>query len=173
MLAYLLLFSFVNIAVAYEISCVSCKWFIPKNNDLGLCKMFKDTYFNSKKKENIIYNFAMHCKNDENLCGKSATFYQDKNDHDKNDHDESDYSIYEKNKLNDYNNYSDYDYYNEYDEYDEFDELKNRCCGEVNEKDELEQLDKELFDILQIIKKHNTKRIYAATKDLYKLFKRH
>ena len=55
---------------------------------------------------------------------------------------------------------------------DEYDELQNRCCGEVNETDEIEQLEKELFDVFQKIKKHNKKQIYKTTKDLYKLFKR-
>jgi hypothetical protein len=30
-----------------------------------------------KKNEKIIYNFADHCRNDESLCGKNATFYEE------------------------------------------------------------------------------------------------
>jgi len=55
---------------------------------------------------------------------------------------------------------------------DEYEELQNRCCGEVNETDELEQLEKEMFDVFQKIKKHNKRQIYKTTKDLFKLFKR-
>jgi hypothetical protein len=54
------------------------------------------------------------------------------------------------------------------------------CCGikiirdiEAEEKiDETEELEREIFDMLQKIKSHNKKKIYDTTKDLYKLFKR-
>jgi hypothetical protein len=49
---------------------------------------------NIKKSEKIIYNFAQHCRDDENLCGKNASLYEEgvitinlepkKNDTDKN-----------------------------------------------------------------------------------------
>ena len=55
---------------------------------------------------------------------------------------------------------------------DEYEELKNRCCGEVNETEEIEQLERDFFEVFQKIKKHNKQRIYKTTKDLYKLFKR-
>ena len=55
---------------------------------------------------------------------------------------------------------------------DDYEELKNRCCGEVNETEEIEQLEKELFEVFQKIRNHNKKRIYKTSKDLYKLFKR-
>jgi hypothetical protein len=131
------------LAFAYEPSCSSCKNFIPhfKNNqDLGLCKIFKNTPYPDT---NIaISNFAVHCRNNENLCGKSGIFY------------EPDYEVIRKKFYNDY------------------EELNNRCCGEVNEKYELDELDKELFELFQKMKEHNTKRIYKSTKDLYKLFKK-
>jgi hypothetical protein len=38
--------------------------------------------------------------------------------------------------------------------------------------DETEELEREIFDMLQKIKRHNKKKIYNTTKDLYKLFKR-
>ena len=41
-----------------------------------------------------------------------------------------------------------------------------------NETDETEELEREIFDMLQKIKRHNKKKIYNTTKDLYKLFKR-
>jgi len=55
---------------------------------------------------------------------------------------------------------------------DELEILKNTCCGEVNETDEIENLERDFFDILQKIKKHNKRQIYKTTKDLYKLFRR-
>ena len=147
MLSYLLLLSLINIIFAYEPSCVSCKWFIGNKNlnaDLGLCKMFKESYsFN----DNVIkYNYAVHCRNDEKLCGKSGFLYEVK--------DGVSLDVSETEIMNDY------------------DELKNRCCGEVNEKDEIEQLEKEFFEIFQRIKKYNKKRIFSASKDLYKFFRK-
>ena len=151
MLSYLLLLSFINIIFAYEPYCASCKWFFPisnnkLNNDLGLCKMFKNTCYNTQGKEIVVHNFATHCRNDENLCGKSGFLYEAK--------DEKEYEDSEDVIENDYK------------------ELNNRCCGEVNEKDEIEELEKEFFEIFQRIKKYNKKRIYNTGKDLYKLFKR-
>ena len=142
MLSYILIFSCISIIFAYEPSCSSCKYFIPhfKNNDLGLCKMFKNTPYPDTNI--LVSNFAVHCRNDEKLCGKSGFLY------------EPDSEIIQENFYNDY------------------EELNNRCCGEVNEKYEIDQLDKELFELFQKIKKHNTKRIYKTSKDLYKLFKK-
>ena len=153
MLSYLLLLSFINIIFAYERSCVSCKWFIhipnnKENNDLGLCKMFKNTY-NAKGKEVTVHNFATHCRNDERMCGKSGFLYEAK--------DEATVDVSETEIMNDYN---------------ELNELNNRCCGEVNEKDDIEELERDFFEIFQRIKKFNKKRIYNTSKDLYKLFKR-
>jgi hypothetical protein len=133
----------MTLLFAYEPSCTSCKYFTPhfKNNpDLGVCKMFKNT---PNKDTNVfISNFAVHCRNNEDLCGKTGNFY------------EPDYEIIQKNFYNDY------------------EELNNKCCGEVNEKDELEELEKEFFELFQKMKKHNTKRFYNTGKDLYKLFKK-
>lgn len=56
--------------------CTNCKYFIPHKNSkitsLGLCKMF-----GNKESEKTIYNFAQHCRDDEFLCGKNATFYEE------------------------------------------------------------------------------------------------
>jgi hypothetical protein len=141
----------INCIIAYDIvpTCVSCKWFIPNikgNNELGLCKMFKETYYH-KSKEMIQYSYAAHCRRDENLCGKLGYLYDSINS-------DSVEISYEKD-LN-----------------DEYEELKNRCCGEVNEKNELDQLEKDFLEIFQKIKRHNKKKIYEAGKDLYKLFRR-
>ena len=132
---------FVTSVTAFDPCCSSCKFFIPNktgNIDLGLCKMFPNTSYLDKNL--TIPNFATHCRNDENLCGKSGFIYESKNN--------MDTEIIR-----------------------EYDELNNRCCGEVNEKDEIDQLEKEFFEIFQKIKNHNKKRVYKTTKDLYKLFK--
>ena len=54
---------------------------------------------------------------------------------------------------------------------DDYNQLNNRCCGEVNETDEIEQLEKEFFEVFQRIKKYNKKRVINSANDLYKLFK--
>ena len=165
MLSYLLLLSFINIIIAFDVpACSSCKWFIANNKgnpDLGLCKLFKYTYIH-KGKEMIQHDFSAHCRSSENLCGKAGFLYEsinannDENKDTNNDENKDTNNDENKNKnsiLNDY------------------DELSNRCCGEVNETDEIEQLEKEFFEIFQRIKKHNKKRIFTASKDLYKLFR--
>ena len=51
--------------------------------------------------------------------------------------------------------------------------LNNLCCGEVNEKydiDEYEQLEKEMLEIFQKMRKHNLKTAYTKINSLYKLF---
>jgi len=154
MLSYLLIISLINIAIAFEVipSCASCKWFIPNNKgnpDLGLCKMFRYTYLH-KGKEMIQHDFSTHCRSSENLCGKTGFLYEPISGEEK----QKQERLLESDILNDY------------------DELNNRCCGEVNETDEIEQLEKDFFEIFQRIKKHNKKRIFTASKDLYKLFKK-
>ena len=60
------------------ISCNTCKWFIPNiNDDYSKCKMFKEksNIFN-KDFDFIIYNYAKHCRSNENQCGKDGFFYE-------------------------------------------------------------------------------------------------
>jgi hypothetical protein len=114
-----------------------------------------------KGKEKNIYDYAIYCRNNENMCGKSGFLYENININDDenlikntNNSDEmSDNSLHEK-QLSDM-----------------YEELNNRCCGEVNEQYEIEQLEREFFDLFQKIKRYNTKRIYKTTREIYKLFK--
>ena len=134
MLSYFVLFSLITVIFSFEPCCTTCKYFIPHKNtekslSLGKCNLFKDVA-NYNDKRILFNNFAVHCRNDENLCGKDGVLYEEKNDD------------IEKDIINDYK------------------ELNNRCCGEVNEKDEIEQLEKDFFEIFQRIKKYNKKRIY-------------
>ena len=141
MISYLLLLSFIHHVFSYNPSCYSCKFYIPhiNNPDLGLCKIFRDNV-NLNNKDVLVNNLAVHCRNNENLCGKAGFLYQS------NDIDD---------KVK-----------------DDYEVLKNKCCGEVNETEEIEELEREFFEIFQKIKNHNKKRVYKTTKDLYKLFKR-
>jgi len=148
MLTYLLIITILKLVVALEPSCTTCKFYIPNNrlhNDLGLCSMFKTTSYH-RNKEYILPNYAIHCRENENLCGKTGFLYESL---------PTSIDNTEEEQIN-----------------NELNELNQRCCGEVNEKDEIEQLEKEFFEVFQKIKKHNTKQIYKTTKDLYKLFKK-
>jgi hypothetical protein len=148
MLPQLLLLSFLTIVFSLEPSCNSCKFYIPHktNPDFSLCNMFKNNvYLNNKS--TLVSNLASHCRSNENLCGKEGF-------------------LYEKIDINEKSSIIDKEIS------DEYEELKNRCCGEVNETEEIEQLERDFFEVFQKIKKHNKQRIYKTTKDLYKLFKR-
>lgn len=64
-------------------------------------------------------------------------------------------------------------------DFDKIDEIKQRlenlCCGEINETNEIaeyENLEKEMLEVFQKMRKHNLKRIYNKSTDLYKLFKK-
>ena len=163
MLPYLLIIYIVFVSIqtttyAFEPSCTSCKHFmeskINPNSGLGCCKMFKNFSYNDKGIPKNIYDFAIHCRNNENMCGKSGFLYEEIN---------ADENLM---KNDDNNNF------NEKQLSESYEELNNRCCGEVNEQYEIEELERDFFDLFQKIKRFNTKRIYKTTKDLYKLFKR-
>ena len=149
---------------ALEPSCTSCKHFIPNNRgdiDLGLCRMFINTCYHRGKEYNLP-NYAVHCRDNENLCGKTGFLYDSITTADNAILDtnmDKEKTLLEQQKL-------------EQQIQNELIELNNRCCGEVNETDEIEQLEKEFFEVFQKIKKHNKKRIYKTTKDLFSLFKR-
>lgn len=132
-------------------SCSSCKWFVPHekgNEDYGLCSFYK-TKYNLQGRETVICEFASHCRKNEAMCGEKGY-------------------MYEPIAIGDAPSSSEY----RHELKEKYDELSSCCCGEVNQVDEIEKLEKEMFEIMQKIKKHNTRTIYKTTKDLYKLFKR-
>ena len=151
MISYLLILScYLGYIYAFKPLCSSCKFYTPHklNKQLGLCELFKENGLNNIR----LNNFASHCRNNENLCGKSGFLYESKNT---------------QKDISDTSDTSDIS--------DIIDQLDNMCCGEVNEKveiEEYEKIEKELSNIFQQIKKHNTKKNYKTTKDLYKLFKK-
>jgi hypothetical protein len=154
MIFFVTIFLVLNYILAFEPSCSSCKFYIPSNTnnpELGFCRMFKNTCYH-KGAQVLLPNYAQHCRENEHLCGKTGVLYEANADITK-----------ESNKKFDQE---------DKDIIDDFNEINNRCCGEVNENHEIEQLEKDFFDILQRIKKHNKKKIYNTSKDLYKLFKR-
>jgi len=139
MLFFITIIALFQIICGFEPSCSSCKFFVPhhsKNSELGLCSIFKNLCYH-KDKEILLSNYADHCRNNEQLCGKNGMLYE-----------------LNTNKNKESNQLIDLRFLND------FDELNNKCCGEVNEKEELEQLEKDFFDIFQKIRKHNKARFY-------------
>lgn len=142
MFSYMLFFSFIAFINAYKPSCISCKFYISPNKNYDYPGFCKRfKNISNKDKSVIIYDYAIDCRSNENKCGKEGILYEQNDEFVKN------------NFLEDY------------------EQLNNRCCGEVNEKDELEELEKEFFEIFQRIKKYNKKRFINSANDLYKLFK--
>lgn len=63
------------------ISCKTCKWFIKSKNGIdsdNLCEAFSKTTFQENKKV-VIYEYAAHCRDTENMCGQRGKLYKDKN----------------------------------------------------------------------------------------------
>ena len=93
-----LLFVLINTVFSYDNrDCCNCKWFIPYKNiqvqELGLCKMFGNRIYNANNTDKIIYSFAGHCRDDNNLCGSTGILFEKKDSEIK--------LIEEKNKTND------------------------------------------------------------------------
>lgn len=142
MLSYVLFFSLMSIIYAYNPSCNSCKFYISQTKKSNYPGFCKIFKTTSEfDKDVIIYDYSHDCRISETKCGKSGILYEPNHEFTKN------------NFL------------------EEYEELTNRCCGEVNEKDEIEQLEKDFFEIFQRIKKYNKKRIISSANDLYKLFR--
>lgn len=143
----IILFFILQSVYCYEInksSCLKCKWFVPdlKSNNEFGGCKLFKNTYVKNNVEVVIYDFAKHCRENEKLCGLNGNLFEDEVVEDAN-------SI--GLLVEDYN---------------------NKCCGEVNEKDELEQIEKDYFEILQRIKKFNKKRLYNTSSDILKLFKK-
>lgn len=58
--------------------------------------------------------------------------------------------------------------------FENYDYIKSLCYDEFtgyNGLEELEQIERDLIDVFQKMRKHNTKRIYRTSQEIYKLFK--
>ena len=143
MINYLIFFCYIQFVYSFEPSCTTCKFFIPNslNTNFGLCKLFQENIYDYNNKEYIVNNVALKCRNNENLCGKNGTLYQTVNTKFKN--------------------------------YEYIRKITNDKYEQENEKDfeKIEEIELELLDIFQKMRKHNTKKIYKKTNDFIKLFK--
>lgn len=143
MFQYYLFFSLICFVYAYEPSCTNCRYFIPNKlkPDLGLCNMFQDTIYHNNG-EKLVKNLAIHCRGNENLCGKSGFLFEP----------------IQNSKL-----------------VDKYEYIQSLSCGEfIDQKDldELEEIERDLMDVFQKMRKHNTKMMYKTPREIYKLFKR-
>lgn len=150
MYIYLLLLS-VSLVSAYEPSCSNCKFFIPNKlkPELGLCNMFQDTIYHNDQKK-LVKNLAIHCRGNENLCGKSGFLYEPI-DTEKNNEKQTTTTRFEN-----------YEY------------IKGLCSNEFVETSdlkELEKIEKDLVEVFQRMRRHNKKMIYKTPDQIYKLFK--
>lgn len=78
---YAIVFLIVNAVniIALERNCASCGWFIKNNNgriEDGMCKLFSTTTIHGTK-QNIIHEYAKHCRVNEDFCGKKGLLYED------------------------------------------------------------------------------------------------
>lgn len=127
-ISYIILFSLFNVLVALENPCKNCKFYIPtligNNPNLGLCKIFKETPYVDKNI--VIHNFAVHCRNDESLCGKDGIFYEPNITY--------------------------------------IDDIIDNKTNIQDDDEEARQIKKDLFEVLQKMKKYNTKKVYKIFK---------
>jgi len=146
-------------------SCITCKWFMPNQNGIpgyGFCKMFKDTYTNKEiGREITIYNYANHCRKFDNLCGPKGYLYEaiDNIETVKNvvntEMKETNEETETTNEIKNIN--------------EMMDEYNNSCCGEVNEKDEIEELERNYKKLIYSLRKLKQKRIYLFKNKLRKV----
>lgn len=78
---FTIVFIIVNIknTIALERNCASCGWFIKNNNgkiEDGMCKLFSTTLIDGTK-QNVVHEYATHCRSNEDFCGKKGQLYED------------------------------------------------------------------------------------------------
>ena len=74
----ILSFSVSNLVFSLEVKkCSTCKWYFPNNvrSEYGLCTLFKEKIVIDGK-EQLISNFAQHCRNSESLCGREGLLHE-------------------------------------------------------------------------------------------------
>jgi hypothetical protein len=155
MLFIIIIISFLTALYGLNInkpSCISCVNFIPHKKgifDLGRCKVFFETFYNDNNRSKI-YNFAKHCRENNQLCGKEGYLYE---------------SFLEEDSDTNFNEHELFNLISD------FNELNNRFSGEINEKYELEQGDDDYSKLLVKIKKYNSSFLKDIDEDFYNLIK--
>jgi hypothetical protein len=142
MFNYFLFVALIGFLYAYEPSCTTCKFFIPnlQKPELGLCKMFQDKiYVNNRAR--LVKNLALHCRSNENLCGKKGFLYQ---------------------QINIDNRFEYYEY---------IESLCCGELSEEKDLKELEEIERDLFNVFKKMKKHNTRSGNKTINELFNLHK--
>jgi predicted RNase H-like nuclease (RuvC/YqgF family) len=151
MVLYILLF-FIHLTTklyAFKPLCSQCKFFIPHKNEnpeYGFCKMF--TNYHYTKEETIVMNdYARHCRKNDQQCGPNGYLFEPKNT-------EITMKKYIFNKKTEINN--------EISELqDKLKDLEEEICGEVNEKRDVERIDKERNILFKKIDNLKSKKYYT------------
>jgi len=162
----ILLFLYIQYCLAFNINkptCSSCKWFIPSKNkqdDYGFCKIYKNKYeYNGKLIQ--IYEYAKHCRENSDMCGEEGFLYEPIKKYEIPDTDVSDVT-----KM------SDSEDSQENKEIEcLFEEYINKCCGEICEKDDLIELEKDYINLVKKIKDLNKKNLKKLNKNIYNFFR--
>jgi len=131
LLNILLFFILLNYTYSYNPSCNSCKWFIPdkKYDNDYGLCSFYKNSYPLLGSNITIYEYAIHCRDNESMCGHKGYMHE----------------YIDAISISDLSK--------------KYKELVNQCCMEINDKNNLEQLEREMFEIMEKIKKHHTKNI--------------
>lgn len=124
------LYIFQTAAFENMVSCKNCKWFtLPKGEkqEYGLCRFFTNQDTLNKDKPEF-YEFADHCRKNKNLCSEEGYFFEE---------------YLPQNSLN-ANIEKEFNYDKIYILETQLNELKNKVYGEVNEKNELDEIEKNI-----------------------------
>jgi len=148
-----LLFLFIQLTTkiyALKPLCSQCKFFIPyknqnDNTENGFCKMFIN-YHHTKDETLVINEYASHCRKNEYQCGPNAYLFESKNP-------EITMNKYIFNKKTEKPEKNGNEEIHELQE--RIKELEEQICGEVNEKKDIERIEKErnqLFKKITLLK---------------------
>ena len=133
------IFLFIGLSCALNPTCDKCKWFIPNKNgvyEYGFCKMFANYYY-TKDEKFILNEYARYSRKNENQCGPPGYLFEPKNTHN---------FIYKNDLLNMNNIKDEINHLQE-----KLTELEEQISGEVNEKKDLEEIEREYNSILKKI----------------------
>ena len=126
-------FIIITLAFALKLNnnkklCINCKWFIPNKDpnmkEYGLCKIYKNVV-PDKNGERIIYDYAVHCRINENMCGETGYMFDPVN----NDLVDEKIKMLQKH----------------------YEELNERFSVEIMEKSEIKETEEEMICLLQEI----------------------
>jgi hypothetical protein len=129
-----------TLGVGFEVNlkpnCKDCKWFVHNKGQLyqpGQCSLFSNKIIEYGNAEIVIHRYAIQCRLNSYLCGMDGTHFtpvsssQSNINISKKSEKKSDSDLKELQKIN-----------------DDIQELENNFNGEVCEKDEIRNLEKEI-----------------------------